>query len=156
MILLQKCPLGTISAYGSTGDPTILTRLMPREHGHFALFAYDPANSPFKRYRYFGLLPKFLMERGRVRAKLSQIMKRAHGFTGYFQLYNMPFSKLHLFNYTEQKDIFEPGGINGGQPTIFDYLRENEIPYCRPKGFDEPESIEEVEPAIASGGIRFS
>lgn len=154
-ILAVKAPLNTIFGYSSTCDPTILTGKLPREHGHFAFFAYDPKNSPFKNYRFFSILPKSIMQRGRVRGKLSQIMKRVHGFTGYFQLYNMPFKKLHLFNYTEQANIFEPGGINGGQATIFDFLKENKIPYCRPEGFNEPESVAEVARAIEAEQVTF-
>jgi len=155
-ILVEKTPMETIFGYSSTCDPTILTGVLPREHGHFAFFAYDPQNSPFKHYKIFGLLPKSLMSRGRVRGKFSQIMKRVHGFTGYFQLYNSPFRYLHLFNYTEQRNIFEPGGINGGQPTIFDYLRDNDIPYCRPEGYNEAESIAEVAKAIEKRAISFA
>lgn len=154
-ILAVKSPLNTIFGYSSTCDPTILTGKLPREHGHFAFFAYDPKNSPFKNYRFFSILPKSIMQRGRVRGKLSQIMKRVHGFTGYFQLYNMPFKKLHLFNYTEQANIFEPGGINGGQATIFDFLKEHKIPYCRPEGYNEPESVAEVARAIETESVRF-
>jgi len=155
-IVIEKAPLRTIFGYSSTCDPTILTGVMPREHGHFAFFAYDPENSPFKNYKYFNLLPKSLMNRGRVRSKLSQIMKRVHGFTGYFQLYGMPFDLLYLFNYTEQKNIFGPGGINGGQKTIFDWLRNNNIPFCRPEGYNEPESAAEVEQAIEKSEISFA
>jgi len=155
-VLAQKTPLNTIFGYSSTCDPTILTGRMPREHGHFAFFAYDPDNSPFKYYNCFKIFPKFLMERGRVRAKLSQIMKRVHGFSGYFQLYNMPFRHLRLFDYTERRNIFEPGGINGGHPTIFDYLRQKGIPFCRPEGFNETESIAEVERAIEKAEVPFA
>ncbi|MFC1735271.1 alkaline phosphatase family protein [Candidatus Hydrogenedentota bacterium] len=155
-ILVKKTPLETIFGYSSTCDPTILTGKMPREHNHFAFFTYDPERSPFKRYKYFSLLPRFVMERGRVRAKFSQIMKRVHGFTGYFQLYNMPFRDIHLFDYTERNNIFEPGGINGGQPTVFDHLREKKIPFCRPEGYNEAESIAEVERAIDTRGILFA
>lgn len=154
-ILVHKQPLDTIFGYSSTCDPTIITGKMPREHGHFAFFAYDPKSSPFGWYKYFALLPKFLMERGRVRAKFSQIMKKVHGFTGYFQLYNMPFKTLHLFNYTEQANIFEPGGINGGQETLFDELREKSVPFCRPAGFVEEESIAEAASAIETGDVPF-
>lgn len=154
-ILSVKAPLDTIFGYSSTCDPTIITGKMPREHRHFAFFRYDPDHSPFKFYRVFSYLPRWLMERGRVRAKFSQIMKRVHGFTGYFQLYNVPFKTAHLFTYTEQTDIFQPGGINGGQPTLFDYLRENNIPYCRPESFSEPTSIAEAEAAIERGEPAF-
>jgi len=154
-ILVDKQRLETIFGYSSTCDPTIITGKMPRDHGHFAFFAYDPKKSPFKFYKLFGVLPRFLMERGRVRAKFSQIMKKVHGFTGYFQLYNMPFKTLHLFNYTEQKNIFEAGGINGGQSTIFDYLRERKIPFCRSESYVEPECVEEMVDAVTAGKIGF-
>jgi len=154
-IIVDKKPLNTVFGYSSTCDPTIITGKKPSEHKHFTFFTYDPENSPFKHYRWFNFLPKNLMQRGRVRSKLSQIMKRVHGFTGYFQLYNMPFESLHLFNYTEQKNLFEKGGINGGQETIFDELREKNIPFCRPPEFVEKDSVAEAEAAIEQGDVPF-
>lgn len=154
-IASHKSPLETIFGYSSTCDPTIITGKLPREHGHFAFYTYHPAQSPFRNYRYLQLLPGSLMNRGRVRSKLSQIMKRIHGFKGYFQLYNMPFRDIHLFNYTEQRNIFEPGGINGGQPTIFDHLRAQQIPFCRPETFHEPTAIAQVEQTLQTGAIPF-
>lgn len=151
----ERAPLKTILGYSSTCDPTILTGRMPRDHGHFAFFAYDPRRSPFQFYKIFSVLPGAFMNRGRVRAKFSQLMKRVHGFTGYFQLYCMPFHLLHLFDYTERKNIFEPGGINGGCPTIFDYLREQRIPYCRPETFDEPRAFSEASAALNEANVRF-
>jgi len=127
-VLTHRSPLGTIFGYSSTCDPTILTGKLPREHGHFAFYYYNPAESPFRYYRYLAWLPKRLFNRGRVRARLSLEMKRLHGFTGYFQLYNMPFRHLHLFDYSERRDIYQPDGINSGAPTIFGVLRERGIP----------------------------
>ena len=127
-VLTYKYPLGTIFGYSSTCDPTILTGKLPREHGHFAFYYYNPAASPFGFYRHFSWLPKSFFNRGRVRARLSLEIKRFHGFTGYFQLYNMPFRHLHLFDYSERRDIYQPGGINSGARTIFDVLREKAIP----------------------------
>ena len=127
-VFTVKAPLNTIFGYSSTCDPTILTGRLPREHGHFAFYYYNPQESPFRFYRFLDWLPKFFFSRGRVRARLSHEMERFHGYTGYFQLYNMPFRYLHLFDYSERRDIYEPGGINSGARTIFDALRERRIP----------------------------
>jgi hypothetical protein len=127
-VLVTKSPLGTIFGYSSTCDPTILTGKLPREHGHFAFYYYNPPESPFKFYRVLDLLPKTFLSRGRVRARLSRVMGRFHGYTGYFQLYNMPFKYLHLFDYSERRDIYQPGGINSGARTVFDVLRERQVP----------------------------
>ena len=151
-----RCSLSTVFGYSSTCDPTILTGKLPREHGHFTFYRYDPENSPFGWYRWLGLFPKWLTNRGRVRARLSRLLKRVHGFTGYFQLYNMPFDRLHLFDYTEKKNIFEKGGINGGQPTIFDYLREHRIPHFRSESYSERKTIDSLLRAIETGEIVFA
>jgi hypothetical protein len=39
------------------------------------------------------------------------------------------FSTLHKYDYTEKRDIYEPGGINSGARTIFDRLRDEKIPF---------------------------
>jgi hypothetical protein len=124
-------PLDTVLGYSSTCDPTIITGRPPRDHGHFTFYAYDPERSPFRRLDVLRALPGSLMNRGRVRRLLSRSIARAHGFTGYFQLYSMPFNRLPLFDYTEKRDIYEPGGINGGQSTIFDWLRREGVPTHR-------------------------
>jgi predicted AlkP superfamily pyrophosphatase or phosphodiesterase len=59
---------------------------------------------------------------------MSRWVKRKCGFTGYFQLYAVPFKYLPLFNYAEQKRIWEPGGLPHGK-TIFDLMAEKSIPY---------------------------
>lgn len=150
-------PLTTIFGYSATCDPTILTGALPRDHGHFSFFTYGPDRSPFRTARLFCCLPQAIARRGRVRHFISKWYGRYLGFTGYFQLYNMPFRRLHLFDYTERRDIYQPGGINGGQPTVFDHLRRRRIPFFLAdwrRG--EEANLKALEAAIQSGRIRFA
>lgn len=128
-LLPHKTALGTIFGYSSTCDPTIITGLLPRDHDHFSFFAYNPEQSPFALCRFFKYLPKSITSRGRVRRLMSRFIKRLYGYTGYFQIYNMPFDKLPMFEYTEKRDLYEKGGINSGARTIFDDLRDRNIPF---------------------------
>lgn len=153
-LLSTKTPLDTIFGYSSTCEPTILTGKMPHEHGHFAFFTKSEGDSLFRYYRILGLLPKFITRRGRVRNYMSKILKRVHGITGYFQIYNMPFKHLHLFDYTEKRDIFESGGINGQQPIIFDYFREQGIQFHKSNWrLGEEENLAAAGRAIDAGKI---
>jgi hypothetical protein len=129
--IVVRRPLDTVLGYSSTCDPTIITGRWPREHGHFTFYAYDPDRSPFRGLQLLSALPAWLANRGRVRRLLSRSVARAYGYTGYFQLYSMPFNRLPLFDYTEKRDFYEPGGINGGQPTIFDWLGREGVPTHR-------------------------
>ena len=156
-LLTVKAPLGTVFGYSSTCEPTILTGKMPQEHGHFAFFTKANGKSLFRYYRILGLIPRFITKRGRIRSYMSKWLKRIHGITGYFQIYNMPFKHLHHFDYTEKRDIFEPGGINGGFPTLFDYLRENDIPHHRSDWrLGEEENLTAAGQAIEQGDICFA
>jgi hypothetical protein len=128
-VLVQKSPLGTVFGYSSTCDPTIITGLSPQEHGHFSFFNYDPPRSPFGWAHWLGLLPRSLTSRGRVRHWISKIAGKLLGYQGYFQLYNMPFDRLKLFDYSEKRDIYGPGGINSGALNIFDLLRREQVPF---------------------------
>ncbi|MDY0287616.1 MAG: alkaline phosphatase family protein [Sphaerochaeta sp.] len=128
--LVHKQSLRTIFGYSSTCDPTILTGALPREHGHFSFYAYDPKNSPFKGSPFIQLMrlvPKALSSRNRVRNIAGRIIKRRLDYSGYFNIYNMPFRLLPLFDYTEKKDLYQKGGINSGLSTIMDYARENQV-----------------------------
>jgi hypothetical protein len=125
-------PLQTIFGYSATCDPTILTGALPRDHGHFSFFAYDPSSSPFHHsllLTLMRLVPRSLASRNRVRSIVSRLLKGRLGYTGYFNIYNMPFRLLPLFDYTEKRDIYQPGGINSGLPTVMDYAREKGIDF---------------------------
>jgi hypothetical protein len=152
-----RSPLGTIFGYSCTCDPTILTGVLPREHGHFSFYRYAPESSPFGRARLFSLLPASITGRGRVRHHISKWYKRRLGYTGYFQLYSMPFNLLPFFDYTEKKDLYQPGGINGGQPTIFDHLRQKGVPFFLSdwrKG--ERENLAAAMTAVQGKDLRFA
>jgi predicted AlkP superfamily pyrophosphatase or phosphodiesterase len=49
-------------------------------------------------------------------------------FRGYFDLYNIPFKYISLFDFTEKKNPLQPGGMNRGA-NIFDFLVMRDIPY---------------------------
>ncbi|MBE6382761.1 MAG: alkaline phosphatase family protein [Lentisphaerae bacterium] len=99
--------------YSSSAIPTILSGVRPDRHGHLGLFAFAPERSPFKRVAAFMRLlrPKSFWNRGRVRGWLSRAVKRALGFTGYFQLYQMTAEKLPYMDYCERKNLFVQGGM---------------------------------------------
>lgn len=148
-------PLTTELGYSSTCDPTILTGRPPREHGHFAFYYHDPVGSPFMALRPLRLLPRALTSRQRFRHRLSRWLQPRLGYTGYFALYNVPFRHIQLFSYSERRDLYEPGGILGGQPTVFDVWRATGVRSVRSdwrRGDDH--NLAEMESAVARGDAR--
>lgn len=100
--------------YSAGALPTILTGKTPAEHGHFSFYYYDEEHSPFKFFKY---IPKWkflnwLLNRHKIRHRLSICLKKILGFTGYFQLYRVPFDHLPYLNYSEKKDIFIEEGLS--------------------------------------------
>ncbi len=155
-LAVVRQPLETVFGYSSTCDPTIITGRPPREHGHFSFFVHDPGHSPFRILKPLRFLPRSLVDRGRVRNAISKIVGRMYGYTGYFQLYSVPFEHIHLFDYTEKRDIYREGGINGGQPSVFVLLERAGIPHFRSdwrKG--EAEAVADVRSALDSGRPRL-
>ena len=120
--------LKSVFGYSSACIPSILTGLMPREHKHWSFFYYSPKTSPFGPLRWLGLLPASIVNRGRVRNAISQLVKKFYKYSGYFQLYNIPFKFIHLFDYCEKSDLFVPGGMNRGK-NIFDHLQAASVKY---------------------------
>ena len=150
-------PLDTVFGYSSTCEPTILTGQAPRDHGHFSFFYYDPPNSPFRALAPLRLLPRSLTQRGRVRHWMSRGFKMLSGYTGYFQLYNMPFEHLKLFDYAEKRDLFEPGGVLSGAPTFFDEARRRRVPYFLADWrASEQQNITALEGALDRGEPGFA
>ena len=148
--------LRSVLGFSSACVPSILTGLVPRDHRHWSFFYHNPDYSPFRPLRPLRFLPDSVAGRGRVRSLLSRLVKRLYGYTGYFQLYNMPFSLIDRFDYCEKKDLFEPGGITGG-PSIFDYLRQHDIPYhCSNWRESEVENLAAAKACLAEGEVAFA
>lgn len=99
--------------YSCSAMPTILSGKTPAEHGHLGLFRFSLNDSPFKMLSRISWLfkPAHFWNRGRVRHHLSKIIKKLHGFTGYFQLYQMPLEKLKYMDYCEKQDLFVANGM---------------------------------------------
>ncbi|MBR4124867.1 MAG: alkaline phosphatase family protein, partial [Victivallales bacterium] len=99
--------------YSSSAIPTILSGQPPAVHKHLGLFRFAPPQSPFRWMRWLSplLKPASLWNRGRVRHWLSRLVGKLCGFTGYFQLYRVPFSRLAMMDYCEKKDLFVSGGM---------------------------------------------
>jgi hypothetical protein len=152
-----RYPVKMQFGYSSTAIPTILSGRHPVEHKHLSFYYYDPVNSPFKIFKYLPLqyLPGKIFNRWRVRHFLSKIIKKIFGFTGYFEMYNMPYDRLPFFNYCEKKDIFAPHGL-APIKNLCDVLEESQISYLisdwrKPEDFN----IEQMKTAVKIGNIKF-
>jgi len=120
--------LASVFGYSSTCVPSILSGRWPVEHRNWCYFVYDPKHSPFKSLRPLRWLPKAVTSRRIFRRWLSKMLKAHLKFRGYFDLYNIPFRHISLFDFTEKKNPLQPDGMNRG-PNIFDFLELQDIPY---------------------------
>lgn len=148
--------LRSVFGFSSACVPSILTGRYPRDHLHWSYYYHSKETSPFKILRPLGWLPNALTERGRVRHLISRVVGRILGFTGYFQLYNLPFRFIGLFDYCEKNDIFKPGGMNRGD-NIFDLLERNGISYHVSDWHDnEEDNLAACKQAIVNEDIDFA
>ncbi|NRB41073.1 MAG: alkaline phosphatase family protein [Pseudomonadales bacterium] len=148
--------LKTTFGFSSAADPSILTGRYPDQHGHWSSFYYSPETSPFKGFKYLAKLPSSIFDRWRVRHWLSKIMAKVYRYTGYFELYSVPFSKLPYFDYLEKQDYFVPGGILNTD-TIFDWCVSHDIAYyCSNWRHSEEAIIEENKQQIRESNIKMN
>jgi len=84
-----------------------------------------PHSTALRRLRW---LPRAITSRRIFRRWLSKFIKTQLNFRGYFDLYNIPFEYISLYDFSEKKSPLQPGGMNRG-PNIFDYLEKNRIAY---------------------------
>jgi len=124
----QRKRLESLFGYSSTCVPSILSGRWPEEHRNWCYFVYDPKNSPFRSLRPLRWLPTAITSRRIFRRFLTKFVKVQLKFRGYFDLYNIPFRYIHLFDFTEKKSPLQPGGMNRGA-NIFDLLVAQKIPY---------------------------
>ena len=149
-------PLKTVFGFSSAADPSILSGLYPDEHGHWSSFYYSPETSPFKWGHLLAKLPRRIFDRWRVRHWISKLFARLKGYTGYFELYSVPFKALPYFDYLEKHDYFVPGGLLQGD-TIFDWMTDRGIPYhCSNWRDSESDNIAALKSELIKGDIRFA
>ncbi|HEY9508826.1 MAG TPA: alkaline phosphatase family protein [Verrucomicrobiae bacterium] len=120
--------LSSVFGYSSACVPSILSGRWPDEHRNWCYFVYDPKHSPFKSLKPLQWLPTAITSRRIFRRWLSKFVKAQLSFRGYFDLYNIPFQHISLYDFSEKKSPLQPGGMNRG-PNIFDFLEERQIAY---------------------------
>ncbi len=153
-----RYPVRTQFGYSSTAVPTILSGAPPTAHGHFSFFFLDRAGrSPFKIFRYchFLLHPSRIFDNHRIRRRIGNFLKRIFGFTGYFNLYKVPYDRLPLFDYCEKTDIFAPGGL-GKVANLRDMLEATGLKYNVSdwrRGDDF--NLSEAENLLSAGSVEF-
>jgi len=120
--------LESVFGYSSACVPSILSGRWPAEHRNWCYFVYDPQGSPFRKLRLLRWLPEALTGRRIFRRWLSRFIKVQLNFRGYFDLYNIHFKYISLYDFSEKKSPLQPGGMNHGL-NIFDCLQQREIAY---------------------------
>ncbi len=141
--------LDSVFGYSSTCVPSILSGRWPDEHRNWCYFVHAPEQSPFRFLRPLRWLPAALTSRRIFRRVLTRVVKSRLGFRGYFDLYNIPFRHIHLFDFTEKKSPLQPGGMNRGG-NIFDVLVAEQIPYF----VSDPARTEEENRDALAGRLR--
>jgi hypothetical protein len=124
----ERRKLRSVFGYSSACIPSILSGRWPAAHRNWCYFVYDPPHSPFRALRLLRWLPRALTSRRFFRHRLSRLLKVHLKFRGYFDLYNIPFQYISLFDFSEKKNPLQPGGLNQG-PNIFDHLERRGIAY---------------------------
>ncbi len=126
-LLPFRQPLRTILGFSSGAIPTILTGEPPARNGHWNLFYYDPASSPFRWLRHFRSLPTSILDNRYTRKALKELGRHALGLGPLFECCVSP-SLLPWFNWVEKRSIYGPKGITGAR-SIFDRLADEGVPY---------------------------
>src|SRR4051812_17247762 len=148
--------LRSVFGYSSACVPSILSGRYPNEHRNWCYFVYDPKNSPFRSLKALQWIPNALTGRRRVRRWLSKFVKMKLKFKGYFDLYNVPFRYISMFDFTEKKSPLQPGGMNRG-PNIFDFLKERGINYhVSEPARGEQGNLETLQADIATEKLDFA
>lgn len=152
----ERRRLRSVFGFSSACIPSILSGRWPAETRNWSYFVYDPENSPFRLLRPLRWLPRFVTSRRIFRRHLSRALRSRLGFKGYFDLYNIPFEHISLFDFSERKNPLEPGGLNRG-PNIFDALEREAIPYhvSDPRK-SERENLDALMADIDAEGIDFA
>ncbi len=151
----ERRRLRSVFGYSSACIPSILSGRWPEEHHNWCYFVHDPKKSPFRPLRALSWIPRFITSRRIFRRWLSKLLRGPLKFRGYFDLYNIDFKHISLFDFTEKKSPLQPGGMNKGT-NIFDFLVERGIPYhVSDPSRDEETNLRALQSDIAAEKIDF-
>lgn len=126
-LLVCRQPLRTVLGFSSGAIPSLLTGQSPSQHGHWNLFYYDPAKSPFAWLRHLRHFPEKLVNHRVSQKLIKEAGRRIFHMGPQFECYVKP-RLMPFFNWVERRCIYEPAGISGA-PSIFDRLVDGGIPY---------------------------
>ncbi|MHB8412009.1 MAG: alkaline phosphatase family protein [Candidatus Acidiferrales bacterium] len=154
-ILPHRAPLRTVLGFSSGAIPTILTGMPPAVTGHWNLFYYDPAGSPFRWLKHFQFLPDVILEHRITRKLMKELGRHVLGMGPLFECSVSP-RLLPWFNYVEKKNIYDQGGVSGA-PTIFDQLAKKGIPHrvYSYHHMTDAQILRETEDDIRAGAASF-
>lgn len=100
----------TVLGYSCAAQPTILTGRMPSDHGHWGMFYRSP-RSEMASLRVFRLVPPRISGHYRFRRQALKLHRRWTGFSGYYNLYRIPWRLFGSFDLIEKRDIYAPGAF---------------------------------------------
>ena len=126
-VLPHRQALRTVLGFSSGAIPTILTGVLPSQHGHWNLYYYDPQGSPFRWLRYFRFLPDSVLDSRVARKIVKELGRRVLGMGPLFECCVSP-RWMPYFNWVEKRNIYDRGGISGA-PSIFDQFAGAQIEY---------------------------
>ena len=148
--------LESVFGYSSACVPSIVSGNWPVDHRNWCYFVHDPKNSPFRWLRFFRWLPRAITSRRRFRRWLSRSLQGPLKFRGYFDLYNIPFEHISLFDFSEKKSPLKAGGMNRGG-NIFDFLKIRNIPHhVSDPANSETQNLDNLIGAIRTEQIDFA
>jgi hypothetical protein len=126
-LLVFRQPLKTVLGFSSGAIPSLLTGQSPSQHGHWNLFYYDPAKSPFAWLRCLRHFPERLANHRVSQKLIKEVGRHVFHMGPQFECYVKP-TLMPFFNWVERRCIYEPAGISGAL-SIFDRLVDCGIPY---------------------------
>lgn len=126
-LLTYRQSVRTVLGFSSGAIPSLLTGKHPDQHGHWNLFYYDPAGSPFAWLRALDRMPQTLLNHRITQKIIKELGRRVFHMGPQFECYVRP-SLMPYFNWVERRCIYEPGGISGAR-SIFDDLVTAGLPY---------------------------
>ncbi len=104
-LLVYRQPVQTVLGFSSGAIPSLLTGEPPSNHGHWNLFYYDPAKSPFAWMRWLRHFPEKLANHRVTQKLIKETGRRLFHMGPQFECYVKP-TLMPFFNWVERRCIY--------------------------------------------------
>ena len=151
--LRKRGRVKTVMGFSQAALTSIMTGLMPDEHGLWMMYSFAEKRSPFRWLKHMpGLVST---ERRWVRTLLDCKIRKLMGVSAYYNLYSVPGNVMCHLDLPARKQLFSPESVPGHETILDRVISDGQPVFIRFYDTDEEIAFDDLERALTESRGRY-